>query len=79
MTRLAREETCLRPSLLFQIPLDEVLGDEAHHAEGQAQKNDEGAQLSGLGLPRQMADDEHHVEHESCLLYTSTLPTNREV
>jgi len=46
-------------------PLDEVFGNKAHHAKGQAQKDDKGAELTGLGLPCKMTDDEQHVEHEA--------------
>ena len=49
---------------LFDDPLDHALGDEADHAEGQRQKQHEGAELAGFGLPRQLADDEQHVEDE---------------
>ena len=51
MTRLAEIRTCRQLALFFKIPLDEVLGDKAHHAEGKTQEDDESAKLAGLGLP----------------------------
>ena len=43
--------------------LDDALGREADQAEAQAQQQHEGAEAPGLGLPRQLQDDEDHVEH----------------
>jgi hypothetical protein len=41
-----------------------TVGDEAEHAEGQDEEQDESAQLARLRLPGKLADDEQHVEHE---------------
>lgn len=45
--------------------LNNVLGNKAKHAKAQTQEDDEGAKLPGLGLPRQLPNNEQHVEHES--------------
>jgi hypothetical protein len=41
----------VRRLFVFHVPLDDELGDKAHHAERQPQKYHEGSKFTGLGLP----------------------------
>ena len=63
-----KKQACLcgreEMSLTLKPPLDDDLGQEAQKTHAQAQKQHKGAKASSLGLPRQLADDEQHVEDE---------------
>lgn len=44
--------------------MNHVLGNKAQQAKIQVQKDDEGAELAGFGLPCQLQNNEQHLEHE---------------
>lgn len=48
----------------FEQPFDGVLGNEAQYAEGQNEKQDEGAEPARVGLLRQVPDNEQHVSYQ---------------
>src|SRR5690554_1894132 len=52
------------PSLDTEKTLDQRFGDKAQKAHAQCHEQPHRVVLSGLGLPRQIADDEQHVEDQ---------------
>ena len=58
------EESFLSPVSQPHGPLDQVLGDEAEYAEGQHEEQDKAAEAAGVGILRQLPDDEQHVADE---------------
>ena len=56
---------CGEGELQSQYPGDDLLGDEAQHAEGEYEEQYESAEPSGFGLLGKVPDDEQHEQHES--------------
>lgn len=59
---------------LLKKPLNNPFGDKPDHAKSQSNEDDEGAELASFGLPCQLKNDEHHVEHEGANPYGQTEP-----